>query len=130
RSLSVVIPVYRGAATLAGVVAELEPYTRGVTTPEGRSFRVTEILLVHDNGPDDSDRVLRELEAAHPHVRAIWLSRNFGQHAATIAGMSASGGEWIATMDEDGQHDPADLPGFVDVAARTGAGVVYANPTN
>jgi len=130
RTVSVVIPVYRGAATIAEVVDELLPLTAGAVTPRGRRFRVVEVLLVHDNGPDDSDRVLRELEAAHPEVRAIWLSRNFGQHAATIAGMSESVGEWIATMDEDGQHDPADLAGFVDVAVEGRAGVVYARPVN
>ncbi len=130
RSVSVVIPVYRGASTIAGIVAELLPFAAGAVTPQGRRFRVTEILLVHDNGPDDSDRVIRELEREHPVVRAIWLSRNFGQHPATIAGMSASSGEWIATLDEDGQHDPADLPGFVDAAIAARAGVVYARPVN
>ena len=39
-------------------------------------------------------------------MRPVWLSRNFGQHAATLAGIAASGGEWVVTMDEDGQHDP------------------------
>lgn len=130
HSVSAVIPVYRGAATIAGVVEELLTHRAGTRTPAGRRFQVTEVLLVHDNGPDESDVVIRELERDHPEVRAIWLSRNFGQHAATIAGMSASSGEWIATLDEDGQHDPADLPAFIDAAIDTRAGVVYGKPQN
>ena len=128
--ISVVVPVYRGAATLSGLVGELVRYVSESSTPGGRRFRVAEVLLVHDNGPDDSDRVIRELARAHPEVRGIWLSRNFGQHAATIAGMQASVGEWIATLDEDGQHDPADLPAFLDAAIDDRAGVVYGKPQN
>ena len=46
----------------------------------------------------------------------IWLSRNYGQHAATLAGMSSSGGDWIVTLDEDGQHDPSYIGAMLDVA--------------
>ena len=84
------------------------------------------MLLVHDCGPDDSARVMREL-APHPFVRPVWLSRNFGQHAATLAGMASSGGDWIVTMDEDGQHDPAYIGAMLDVALAEQASVVYAS---
>jgi glycosyltransferase involved in cell wall biosynthesis len=60
----------------------------------------------------------------------VWLSRNFGQHPATIAGMASSGGEWIVTMDEDGQHDPGDIGSLLDAALRDEAKLVYAAPTN
>ncbi|MCS5734873.1 glycosyltransferase [Herbiconiux daphne] len=129
-SISVVVPVYQGERTLAAVVAELEPYTRGARTPDGVAYRVSEVLLVHDNGPDHSDIVMRTLEVQYPFVSIIWLSRNFGQHAATIAGMAASKGRWILTMDEDGQHDPASIGAFLDTAIRERAGVVYARFTN
>ena len=100
------------------------------TSPGGRPYRVTEVLLVHDCGPDRSDDVIRELAAEHDWVRAVWLSRNFGQHAATLAGIAASGGEWVATMDEDGQHDPEHLGALLDTAMTQQADVVYARPTN
>jgi glycosyltransferase involved in cell wall biosynthesis len=128
--VSVVIPVYQGEHRLPAVVAGLAPLTEASLTPDGVPFRVAEVLLVNDCGPDDSARVLRELQAQYPFVRAIWLSRNFGQHAATLAGMSSSGGDWIVTMDEDGQHDPAYLGGMLDVALTEQASVVYARPTN
>ncbi len=128
--ISVVVPVFQGEAHLAAVLAELVPLTGHVVSPAGARFRVAEVLLVHDCGPDDSARVLRELESAHAFVRVIWLSRNFGQHAATLAGMSSSGGDWIVTLDEDGQHDPAYIATMLDAALLEQASVVYARPTN
>jgi glycosyltransferase involved in cell wall biosynthesis len=128
HQISVVIPVYGGEAHLADVVEELAAYAEPLTTPRGRPYRVTEVLLVHDCGPDDSPRVMRELAAKYSFVRPLWLSRNFGQHAATLAGIASSGGEWVVTMDEDGQHDPAAMAGMLDVALDEQARVVYARP--
>jgi polyisoprenyl-phosphate glycosyltransferase len=91
---------------------------------------VVEVVLVHDDGPDDSPRVMRELAAKYDWVRTVWLSRNYGQHAATLAGMSSTGGDWIVTMDEDGQQDPADIPAMLDTALRERATVVYGAPIN
>ncbi len=68
---------------------------------------MTEMLLVHDHGPDGSAAVIRALAGELAQIRPVWLSRNFGQHAATLAGMASSGGDWVVTLDEDGQHDPA-----------------------
>jgi undecaprenyl-phosphate 4-deoxy-4-formamido-L-arabinose transferase len=128
--ISVVVPVYQGQKTLAALVQELTPYFVRRTTPDGHPFVVEEVILVHDNGPDDSAAVLRQLEATYATVRTVWLSRNFGQHAATLAGMASSRGEWVITMDEDGQHNPASIPDFLDTALREGAQVVYSRPTN
>lgn len=129
-SVSVVIPVYNGAVTLAGVVKELEQLRSTQRTSEGREFRVDEVLLVWDRGFRDSEEAVRELAACEDWIRPIWLSRNFGQHAATLAGMTSSGGDWIVTMDEDGQHDPAYIGDFLDIAYRARTQLVYAAPTN
>ncbi|MFE7745747.1 glycosyltransferase [Nocardia sp. NPDC057455] len=128
--VSVVVPVYRGEDTIAGLVAELHDLTRPAETPGGTTFAVTEIILVHDHGPDRSDVVLQELQRTYPTVRAVWLSRNFGQDAATIAGMSVAAGDWIVTMDEDGQHDPGFISTFLDTALAQRADLVYSKPTN
>lgn len=129
-TLSVVIPVYRGEETLPALLAELAPFATSHTTPEGRPFRVSEVLLVWDRGPGNSDQVIRELDEQYDFVKPLWLSRNFGQHAATIAGMSSSGGEWIVTMDEDGQQDPSFIPALLDCAYRERAQLVYGTPSN
>ncbi|UZJ26715.1 glycosyltransferase [Rhodococcus antarcticus] len=128
--ISVVVPVYQGERTLRPLVDELLPWTRPSTSPAGHPFVVEEVLLVFDHGPDGSAQVIRELVAAHPVVRAVWLSRNFGQHPATLAGMASTGGEWIVTLDEDGQHDPAAIGDLLDTALERGASVVYAQPSN
>lgn len=128
--VSVVIPVYKGERTLAEVLAEIVPLTSAVRSPDGTDWVIEEVLLVHDNGPDDSASVIRALESEHEFVRGIWLSRNFGQHSATLAGMASSGSEWIVTLDEDGQHDPADIGLLLDSALRNNAPLVYAKPTN
>jgi undecaprenyl-phosphate 4-deoxy-4-formamido-L-arabinose transferase len=128
--ISVVIPVYQGERPLPGVIRELEYWTAPFRTPDGATARVVEVVLVHDHGPDDSARVMRELAAGHDWVRTVWLSRNYGQHAATLAGMSSTGGDWIVTMDEDGQQDPADIPAMLDTALRDQVAVVYGDPVN
>ena len=130
HQVSVVIPVYGGERHLGDVVSELEAHTASQTSPDGRPYRVAEVLLVHDCGPDDSPRVMRELAEKFGFVRNLWLSRNFGQHAATLAGIAASGGEWVVTMDEDGQHDPVYIGHMLDSAMRERARVVYAVPVN
>ena len=130
HTVSVVVPVYQGEHTLEHLVKELMAFGTGAVTPDGHSFEISEVLLVFDHGPDNSAEVMRRLAEEHAVVRPIWLSRNFGQHAATLAGMASSGGDWIVTMDEDGQHDPTDMPRMLDVAMREQAPLVYAEPTN
>jgi glycosyltransferase involved in cell wall biosynthesis len=112
------------------VVSELDAFTRPYLTTDGHEVQVTEVLLVHDGGPDDSPVVMRELAAQFPWLRTLWLSRNFGQHAATLAGIASSGGDWVVTMDEDGQHDPGFIGDMVDTAMREQRSLVYAAPTN
>jgi len=128
--VSIVIPVYQGEHTLAPLVKEIALLTTPTVTADGHEFQVIELLLVNDHGPDHSDEIIRELAAAHDFIRPVWLSRNFGQHPATLAGMASSSGDWIVTMDEDGQHDPADIGAFLDVALRAGSQLVYADPVN
>ncbi len=130
HSVAVVIPVYQGERTLPALLAELAGHVDVGTTPDGHRYQVTEVLLVFDHGPDGSAATLRTMQQTYPWVRPVWLSRNFGQHAATLAGMASAGAEWTVTMDEDGQHDPADVPRMLDVALREQAGVVYGQPTN
>ena len=124
------IPVYQGENTLPDLIRELETLTEEQRTPEGRQFQIQEVLLVWDRGPGRSDETLRQLADQFTFVRPLWLSRNFGQHAATLAGMTSSGGDWIVTMDEDGQQDPAYIGAMLDRAYNCQAQLVYAEPTN
>jgi undecaprenyl-phosphate 4-deoxy-4-formamido-L-arabinose transferase len=128
HDLSIVVPVYQGERTLEALVEEVAPLTRPTTTPEGRVFRVTEMLLVHDGARDESARVMLSLAERHRFLRLVWLSRNFGQHPATLAGMASTAASWVATLDEDGQQDPRDLGRLLDEAVSHDALLVYAQP--
>jgi polyisoprenyl-phosphate glycosyltransferase len=130
HTIAVVVPVYRGEETLAALLEEIDPFTATHVSAGGNPFRVSEVVLVHDSGPDRSDVTIRKLAAQYPFVRPVWLARNFGQHAATLAGMSSTSADWIVTMDEDGQHDPEAIAGMLDVALSTRSPLVYAEPTN
>jgi polyisoprenyl-phosphate glycosyltransferase len=123
--VSIVVPVYQGERTLRDLFAEILPLTEDFTTPAGATARVEEVVLAWDNGPDRSDDVIRGLVTEYPFAKAVWLSRNFGQHAATLAGIASSGGEWVVTLDEDGQHDPAQISVLLDAALSERATVVY-----
>jgi glycosyltransferase involved in cell wall biosynthesis len=128
--LSIVVPVYRGETTLDPVVAELAALTGRQTTSGGLDWRVAEVVLVWDCGPDRSDETIRRLAAAHEWVRPVYLSRNFGQHPATLAGMASSGGDWVVTLDEDGQQDPRHIPEMLDRAYEDHTQLVYGVPSN
>lgn len=129
-NVSVVVPVYQGESTLPQLIIELARLAEPQRTPQGRNFRVSEVILVWDRGPGSSDQTIRDLSEEWEFVTPLWLSRNFGQHAATIAGMSSSGGDWIVTMDEDGQQDPRFIPELLDHAYTERAQLVYGTPTN
>jgi len=130
QHISIVIPVYQGENSITSLIDEISAYFMPTETLAGHMMVVSEVLLVHDCGPDRSDRAINQLAQAYPQVKPVWLTRNFGQHAATLAGMSSATSEWIVTMDEDGQHNPADLPNLLDRALEDDLQVVYAQPTN
>jgi undecaprenyl-phosphate 4-deoxy-4-formamido-L-arabinose transferase len=128
HTISVVIPVYGGENSLNAVVSEIESLTHPTKSKLGHTFVVTEVILVHDCGPDNSGEVIRLLGSKFPWVQAVWLSRNYGQHAATLAGMAATSADWIITIDEDGQHDPTYFSSFIDLAISDQLQLVYAQP--
>jgi glycosyltransferase involved in cell wall biosynthesis len=128
--ISIVIPVYAGQKTLPVLIAEIVKLTQPQITANGNEFVVCEVLLVHDCGPDRSDLAIEELASTYEFVQPIWLSRNYGQHAATMAGMASATGDWVVTMDEDGQQDPEDIAVMLDLAQKKFLQLVYAQPTN
>lgn len=130
HTISVVIPVYKGETTLKPLLSDLAGFFEPTLTDAGNEMLISEVLLVHDCGLDRSDLVMSQLADSVPQVRPIWLTKNFGQHPATLAGISSAMGEWIITMDEDGQHAPRDIGTLLDQALSNGLQVVYAQPQN
>lgn len=121
--LSIVVPVYRSEDCLRVLVNAITDAMRGF----GRSF---EIILVNDNSPDGSWRVIEELSVLHPTVVGVDLRKNFGQDSAILTGIGVSRGKYVAIMDDDLQHDPNDLSRLLVAMEESGADVVYANFSN
>jgi undecaprenyl-phosphate 4-deoxy-4-formamido-L-arabinose transferase len=113
--ISLVVPVFDEAATLAEVIR------RSVTALEGLG-RPFEIIVVDDGSTDGTWAIVRELHQADARVRGVRFKRNFGQHPAMHAGLVRARGELIATIDADLQNDPADLPKLI-AAVEAGADV-------
>jgi undecaprenyl-phosphate 4-deoxy-4-formamido-L-arabinose transferase len=101
--VSVVVPCYRSASTLPGLVDGLSK-----TLPTATS--AYEVILVVDGSPDNTWDVAHDLAGRYPYVRAIRLARNYGQHNALIAGVRAARHEIVVTMDDDLQHPPDQVP--------------------
>ncbi len=121
-SLSVIIPVYRSAESLDELIAAL-----GTVLPTVSS--AYEVILVDDSSPDTSWQVIQRLAAAHQWVRGITLMRNYGQHSALLCGIRAARHDIIATMDDDLQHPPEELPKLLAKLAE-GFDVVYGSPAH
>ena len=98
--VSVVIPVYRSEAYLAATVGELLAAFRA------RPERV-EVVLVNDGSPDGVQSVIQRLADQDQRVRFLELGHNGGQHAAVLRGFSLARGDWVVTLDDDGQNPPA-----------------------
>lgn len=125
--LSTVTPVYRGEAVLTELVERLEA-VRVDLERGGGPLRLIESIFVDDGSVDGSARVLDELAHERPWMRVVTLSRNYGQHAATMAGIVHSSGDWVATLDEDLQHRPEHLLALLRAAVGAAIDVVYAEP--
>lgn len=124
--LSTVTPVYQGAAYLRDLCAELAAL-KAALAEEGGPLELLEAIFVNDSAVDDSPEVLAELQAEYPWVKTVHLSRNFGQHPATVAGILHSSGDWVATLDEDLQHHPKHLIPLLVQAISRHHDIVYAN---
>lgn len=115
--LSIVVPVYRGAATIGTLVDALS-----ALRPEGG----LEVILVNDGSPDNSGEVCRELLRT-ARVPLVYLehTRNFGEHNAVMTGLRRARGSYVITMDDDLQNPPEEVARLYDHARLGGWDVVY-----
>ena len=128
-TVSVVVPVYAGQDHLRHLVARIDA-VRADWQGRFRNVVLHEAIFVDDGSIDASGSVLTDLAKTHDWVRVVTLSRNFGQHPATTAGILHSTGEWVTTLDEDLQHRPEDIEQLLRVGARQSADVIYGHPTD
>src|SRR3954471_3025614 len=107
---SIVVPLHNEQEN----VTDLYDRLKAVMETHGESF---EIVLVDDGSGDGTFNLLREIAAVDSRVTVVKLRRNFGQTAGLAAGFDHARGEYIIAMDGDLQHDPADIPVFLDKIA-------------
>jgi glycosyltransferase involved in cell wall biosynthesis len=128
-SVSVVVPVYSGERYLRRLFDELV-LLRKEWSDSYEALILDEVIFVDDAAIDRSASIIDELSREYEWVMPLHLSRNYGQHAATIAGILHTSGDWVVTMDEDLQHRPARILDLLRQASETSADIVYANPKN
>lgn len=114
KRLSLIIPCYNEAPSLPVLVRELEHTLAQIPDIE------YEVLFVDDGSSDDSLEVIEALAAAHPFVRYISFSRNFGKESAIVAGFEHVGGDYVAVMDADMQDPPKLLPAMLKAVTDEG----------
>jgi dolichol-phosphate mannosyltransferase len=100
--LSVVVPVHNERDNIVPLLSEIAAALRGRT--------VFEIVYVDDASKDDSLAVLTAAKAQFPELRVLRHLAQSGQSTAVRNGVKSATGAWIATLDGDGQNDPADIP--------------------
>lgn len=104
--LSVIVPVFNEADNIEPLVAEIQEALDGAINYE--------ILYVDDGSNDGTLELLEKLDAKIPCFRFVAHEGNFGQSAAMATGVKSARGALIATLDGDGQNDPADIPKLLD----------------
>ncbi|MCM1153991.1 MAG: glycosyltransferase family 2 protein [Roseburia sp.] len=119
KLVSFVIPCYRSAETIGKVVEEID----SAMAPLGQYQY--EIVLVNDASPDDTFEVIRGLCKERKEICGVNLARNFGQHAALMAGFRQARGDIVVCLDDDGQTPADEVSKLLD-KIEEGYDAVYA----
>lgn len=101
--ISITIPCYKSEQTITKVVDEI---TKEMKKHKKYNY---EVILVNDGSSDNTFKVIKELANADKHILSIDLAKNFGQSSALLAAYSRASGDYIVTMDDDGEHSPSDI---------------------
>lgn len=118
--VSVVVPCYNSARTVQNLVSELKVVLERIADRY-------EVILVNDGSKDRTWNLITEVVSRESNVRGINLTKNFGQHNATLCGILAAEYELICTIDDDLQYSPEDIPVLIE-RLETGYDVVYGVP--
>ena len=119
RELSVVVPVFNAEHHIGALLRRLNTALSGLDRYE--------IVLVDDCSPDNTIDALRNLADRGDHVHLVPLRRNVGQATATAIGLATAQYEYVVTVDDDLQHDPAEIPLLVSTLAESSLDFVVAS---
>lgn len=111
--LSIVIPVHNESANIAGLLAEIRD-----VLGEDANY---EVIVVDDASDDGTPELLREIGQTMAALRTVRHASQRGQSASVLSGVRAARAAWVATLDGDGQNDPADIPLLLAARDQEGA---------
>ncbi len=126
-TLTIVTPVYAGEKYLDILVKKIKDLGADLKCNDA-PIELIEAIFVLDGAIDNSYKLLEELNKKYDWIRIITLSKNYGQHQASAAGILYSSGDWVATIDEDLQHDPNFILPMIATAIIGNKDIVYAVP--
>jgi len=104
--ISIVIPVYNEEKNIKQLMGRLRPVLKGMQRPY-------EIIMIDDGSRDGSLSILKKMTGREPALRVVELTRNYGQHAAIMAGFSIVKGDIVVTLDADLQNPPEEIPKLI-----------------
>ncbi|MGJ4963595.1 glycosyltransferase family 2 protein [Bradyrhizobium sp. SZCCHNRI1009] len=114
-AVSIVVPVRNEAGNIVPLITEIAAALDGLWSYE--------IIYVNDGSTDDTAQRLAEEMARRPNLRVLQHEKSTGQSAAVRSGIRAAHGAMVATLDGDGQNNPAFLPDLIAALEKGGAGV-------
>jgi glycosyltransferase involved in cell wall biosynthesis len=125
KSVCVIIPVYQSVNQLEKTVHEMTETLIPSLEMKSLNYELQRVVLVDDGSSDGSIEVVKSLSQS-PLISAIYLNRNYGQHAAIFAAVLSSTEDVIVTMDEDGEHDPSIISTMLKELENGKNDIVYA----
>lgn len=93
-----------------------------------KPFELLELIFVDDSSKDGSLKIIHKIVKEKKWIKAFSLSKNYGHHPTTMAGILHTVGDWVVTMDEDLQHDPKYIEEMLCKAVKNSCDIVYAKP--
>ncbi|MCU0470984.1 MAG: glycosyltransferase family 2 protein [Arcicella sp.] len=115
--LSVIIPVYHGAISIAKLVEEVQ---------ENLKAYAFELILVNDGSKDNSEKICIELAEKFKNVTFLSLRKNFGEFNAVMCGLNYVKGEYAVIIDDDFQNPPSEILKLLETAQKSNFDVVYS----
>lgn len=117
--ISVVVPVFNAENSLEELFSRIQNTLQGVQ----KNF---EVIFVDDYSKDKSWLIIQKLKKIAPEsIKGIRLSRNYGQHNATLCGIGHAKSDFIVTIDDDLEFSPEDIPLLMNEQQRTNVDLVY-----
>jgi polyisoprenyl-phosphate glycosyltransferase len=123
KEISVVIPVHNSANCIKEVVSAINDVLATVTD-------FYEIIIVDDGSTDNSWTQIKEICQRNKNVKGYLFAKNFGQHKATLCGLSNSLGKYVVTIDDDFEHNPNDIRQLYNKIKDSEFDLVYGVPKN